>query len=57
MTAYPKPAAGPPKFPALETEVLDYWDSDDTFRRLFGEEFAGEYERQLGVLKRGRSAT
>ena len=32
MTAYPKPAAGQPKFPALETEVLDYWDSDDTFR-------------------------
>jgi type VI secretion system protein ImpI len=32
-------------------------DSDDTFRRLFGEEFAREYERQLGVLKRGRSAT
>ena len=30
-------------------------DSDDTFRRLFGEEFAREYERQLGVLKRGRS--
>jgi type VI secretion system protein ImpI len=32
-------------------------DSDDTFRRLFGEEFAREYERQLGVLKRGRSGT
>ncbi|MDT5211093.1 MAG: isoleucyl-tRNA synthetase [Mycobacterium sp.] len=32
MTAYPKPAAGQPNFPALETEVLDYWDSDDTFR-------------------------
>ena len=32
MTAYPKPAAGAPKFPALEAEVLDYWDSDDTFR-------------------------
>ncbi len=32
MTAYPKPAAGPPKFPALEADVLDYWDSDDTFR-------------------------
>ena len=27
-----KPAAGPPKFPALEADVLDYWDSDDTFR-------------------------
>jgi type VI secretion system protein ImpI len=32
-------------------------DSDDTFRRLFGEEFAREYERQLGVLKRGRSGS
>ncbi|MGE2719940.1 isoleucine--tRNA ligase [Mycolicibacterium celeriflavum] len=32
MTAYPKPAAGAPKFPALEAEVLDYWDRDDTFR-------------------------
>jgi isoleucyl-tRNA synthetase len=32
VTAYPKPAAGAPKFPALELEVLDYWDSDDTFR-------------------------
>ncbi len=32
MTAYPKPAAGAPKFPALETEVLEYWDRDDTFR-------------------------
>ena len=32
MTAYPKPAAGAPNFPALEAEVLDYWDSDDTFR-------------------------
>ncbi|HYR14912.1 MAG TPA: isoleucine--tRNA ligase [Mycobacterium sp.] len=32
MTAYPKPAAGPPNFPALELEVLDFWDDDDTFR-------------------------
>ena len=32
MTAYPKPAAGAPNFPALEADVLDYWDSDDTFR-------------------------
>ena len=32
MTAYPKPAAGAPNFPALELEVLDYWDTDDTFR-------------------------
>src|SRR5690349_19992617 len=32
VTAYPKPAAGAPNFPALETDVLDYWDSDDTFR-------------------------
>ncbi|MCV7279449.1 isoleucine--tRNA ligase [Mycolicibacterium flavescens] len=32
MTAYPKPAAGAPKFPALEADVLAYWDSDDTFR-------------------------
>lgn len=32
MTAYPKPAAGAPNFPALEADVLDYWNSDDTFR-------------------------
>jgi isoleucyl-tRNA synthetase len=32
VTAYPKPAAGAPNFPALESDVLDYWDSDDTFR-------------------------
>jgi type VI secretion system protein ImpI len=29
-------------------------DRDDTFRRLFGEEFARAYEQQLSVLKRGR---
>ena len=32
MTAYPKPASGSPNFPALEADVLDYWDGDDTFR-------------------------
>ncbi|CAA0092078.1 Isoleucine--tRNA ligase [Mycolicibacterium vanbaalenii] len=32
MTAYPKPGAGAPKFPALEAEVLEYWASDNTFR-------------------------
>ena len=32
MTAYPKPAAGAPNFPASEADVLDYWDTDDTFR-------------------------
>jgi len=32
VTAYPKPTNGAPTFPALEAEVLDYWDSDDTFR-------------------------
>ncbi|MFI5508618.1 isoleucine--tRNA ligase [Mycobacterium sp. NPDC051804] len=32
MTAYSKPAAGAPNFPALESDVLDYWDFDDTFR-------------------------
>ncbi|BBY42781.1 isoleucine--tRNA ligase [Mycolicibacterium celeriflavum] len=31
MTAYPRPAAGAPNFPALEVEVLQYWDADDTF--------------------------
>jgi isoleucyl-tRNA synthetase len=30
VTAYPKPPS--PNFPELEREVLDYWDSDDTFR-------------------------
>lgn len=29
--AYPKPAGGAPDFPALESEVLDYWAADDTF--------------------------
>ena len=29
---YPRPSAGPPDFPALEREVLDYWAADDTFR-------------------------
>jgi type VI secretion system protein ImpI len=29
-------------------------DRDDTFRRLFGEEFARAYEQQLSVLKRNR---
>jgi isoleucyl-tRNA synthetase len=32
VTAYPKPAGGAPNFPQLETEVLDYWSSDGTFR-------------------------
>jgi isoleucyl-tRNA synthetase len=32
VTAYPKPAGGAPNFPQLETEVLDYWDTDGTFR-------------------------
>ena len=32
VTAYPKPASGAPKFPDLELDVLDYWESDDTFR-------------------------
>ncbi|GFM18190.1 MULTISPECIES: isoleucine--tRNA ligase [Mycobacteriaceae] len=32
MTGYPKPAAGAPSFPALEADVLDYWERDDTFR-------------------------
>lgn len=30
-------------------------DRDETFRRLFGEEFARAYEQQLAVLKRGRT--
>lgn len=30
-------------------------DRDETFRRLFGEEFARAYEQQLTVLKRGRA--
>lgn len=32
MNAYPKPAGGAPAFPELETEVLDFWDRDGTFR-------------------------
>jgi isoleucyl-tRNA synthetase len=30
--AYPKPAGGTPNFPALEADVLAYWQADDTFR-------------------------
>jgi len=30
-------------------------DRDETFRRLFGEEFARAYEQQLAVLKRGHA--
>ena len=32
VTTYPKPAGGAPNFSALESDVLDYWDTDDTFR-------------------------
>ena len=32
MTSYPKPTGGAPNFPALESDVLKYWDDDDTFR-------------------------
>jgi type VI secretion system protein ImpI len=32
-------------------------DRDETFRRLFGEEFARAYEQQLSALKRGRKGT
>jgi isoleucyl-tRNA synthetase len=32
VSAYPKPTAGAPNFPALEADVLKYWDEDDTFR-------------------------
>ena len=28
VTTYPKPAGGAPNFPALESDVLAYWDSD-----------------------------
>jgi predicted component of type VI protein secretion system len=30
-------------------------ESDETFRHLFGEEFARAYEQQLAVLKRARA--
>jgi len=38
------------------TERYKEWaaDSDETFRRMFGEEFARAYEQQLSVLKRNR---
>jgi type VI secretion system FHA domain protein len=32
-------------------------DGDETFRRLFGEEFARAYEKQLSVLKRERGGS
>jgi type VI secretion system protein ImpI len=31
-------------------------DPDETFRRLFGEEFADAYEKQLDALKRSRGS-
>ena len=31
-STYPKTSGGAPNFPLLETEVLDYWDADGTFR-------------------------
>lgn len=44
MTAYPKPTSGAPKFPALELDVLQYWDADDTFRASIARrEGAAEY--------------
>lgn len=44
MTAYPKPAPGAPKFPALEAEVLSFWAGDDTFRSsVAAREGAPEY--------------
>jgi type VI secretion system protein ImpI len=43
----------------LYTDVFEEMasDPDTTFRRLFGEEFATAYERQLDELKRGRGKT
>ena len=32
MSAYPKTASGTPNFPDLETDVLEFWARDDTFR-------------------------
>jgi isoleucyl-tRNA synthetase len=32
VSAYPKTASGTPNFPDLETEVLEFWARDDTFR-------------------------
>ena len=44
MTAYPKPASGAPNFPALEADVLEYWDGDDTFQAsIANREGAPEY--------------
>jgi len=41
---YPKHASGPPDFPALECEVLDYWAADDTFSAsIQGRDGAAEY--------------
>jgi len=41
---YPKHAGGPPDFPALECEVLQYWAADDTFRAsIEGRDGAEEY--------------
>ncbi len=48
MTArYPLAGTAPvsvrPDFPALEAEVLAYWDADDTFRASIAQRPAGEY--------------
>ena len=32
VTTYPKPAGGSPHFPSMETDVLEYWAADGTFR-------------------------
>jgi isoleucyl-tRNA synthetase len=32
VTTYPKPTGAQPNFPAMEVEVLEYWDRDETFR-------------------------
>jgi isoleucyl-tRNA synthetase len=32
VSAYPKTASGTPNFPDLETDVLEFWARDDTFR-------------------------
>ena len=51
MSAYPKTASGTPNFPDLETEVLEFWARDDTFRASIAATFVnGELAARRGKI-------
>ena len=55
---YPKAAAGEqsanvapnPSFPQLETDVLDYWDKDDTFQKSIDRNPSGDHSQNEFVF-------